>query len=235
MTKLTGPIPGSLTALAKVPVTDFQLHGSGGLCRLDPSSTTVTTTKCGTACPYPTCSCKWAVCQSGAAYNVPAAVAEVMNPTSPFYPLDAACCAAAGFTLRERLVLEGHLDCSVGRPCAVTPQGLTAQTVYYTWQNTPGGPRLLTGTIPPQLGGMTAIERLFLSSNQYMDGTLPPELGLLTAMTYLSLSSNTNLSGTIPPELGGLTAMTYLFLYFNLNLSGTIPPELGALIDLRWL
>jgi hypothetical protein len=108
----------------------------------------------------------------------------VTNPTSPFYPDDAACCVA-GFTLRERLVTDGHLDCSGGRPCAVTPQGLTASTVNYANQNGPGGPRLLTGTIPPQLGGMTAAAFLYLTNNDSMYGTIPPELGGLTGLISL--------------------------------------------------
>ena len=136
-------------------------------------------------CPYPTCSCEWSACPSGAAYNVPAHTAAASNPTSPFYPLDASCCVVPGFTLRERLVLDGHLDCSVGRPCAVTPKGLAAPTVQYLNQNTPGGPKLLTGTIPPQLGLMTAVEYLYLFNIDSMDGTIPPELGGLTGLSLL--------------------------------------------------
>jgi hypothetical protein len=79
---------------------------------------------------------------------------------SPFYPDDPAVCCAVGFTLRERLVLDGHLDCSGGRPCAATPKGLTTTVINYATQNQAGGPDLLTGTIPPELGLMTAVKYL---------------------------------------------------------------------------
>ena len=63
-----------------------------------------------------------------------------------------------------------------------------------------------------------------------LSGTIPPELGDLTALTALRLNGN-NLSGSIPPELGNLTALTALNLSDN-QLSGTIPPELGHLGNL---
>jgi hypothetical protein len=183
--KLAGPIPGSLTALTKVPGTNFRLDDSGDLCRLDALSSTVTTTMCGgTACPYPTCSCRFATCPAGG-YNVPATTTDVVNPSPPNYPTDAALCCASGFTLRERLVAEGHLDCSRGRPCAVTPKGLTTETVVYKDQIGTNGPDLLTGTIPPELGRMKAVTQFVLSGLSAMDGTIPPTLALLTAAKSL--------------------------------------------------
>jgi hypothetical protein len=43
-----------------------------------------------------------------------------VNLATPLYPADDTTCCPVGDTLRERLVTDGHLDCSVGRPCVAT-------------------------------------------------------------------------------------------------------------------
>ena len=94
------------------------------------------------------------------------------------------------------------------------------------------GKNNLTGTIPPELGGLISLEVLSLHNNE-LSGAIPPELGNLANLCRLSLGKN-NLTGTIPPELGGLTKLEWLYLHNN-KLSGTIPPELGGLTNLKWL
>ena len=72
----------------------------------------------------------------------------------------------------------------------------------------------LRGTIPIELGALTALEYLHLYANS-LTGTIPSELGLLsTTMRWLHLSLNT-LTGPIPTELGQLTALLRLELYYN--------------------
>ena len=90
----------------------------------------------------------------------------------------------------------------------------------------------LSGPIPPELGGLSNLERLNLYSND-LSGPIPPELGGLSNLERLNLDRN-ELSGTIPPELGGLSSLQRLNLAWN-HLSGAIPPELGGLSNLRWL
>ena len=90
----------------------------------------------------------------------------------------------------------------------------------------------LSGPIPSELGGLPRLRRLLLSSNQ-LSGEIPPELGGLTALERLSLSGN-SLSGPIPPELGDLAKLWQLDLASN-DLSGSIPPELGNLTNLESL
>jgi Leucine-rich repeat (LRR) protein len=90
----------------------------------------------------------------------------------------------------------------------------------------------LTGSLPPELGNLTALHELLLYSNQ-LTGSLPPELGNLTALQVLSLHSNL-LTGSIPTELGNLTALQWLNLANN-QLAGNIPTELGNLTALQWL
>ena len=94
------------------------------------------------------------------------------------------------------------------------------------------GSNHLTGTIPPELGGLSSLQFLELNANQ-LTGTIPPELGNLTNLQYLHLASN-QLTGIIPPELGGLTNLLGILLHVN-QLTGTIPPELGSLVNLQYL
>ncbi len=83
-------------------------------------------------------------------------------------------------------------------------------------------------TLPPELGQLTALKRLFLDGNQL---TTLPELGQLTTLEALSLGGNQ--LTTLPPELGQLTALTWLYL--SDNQLTTLPLELGQLTALRAL
>ena len=88
----------------------------------------------------------------------------------------------------------------------------------------------LTGTIPPELGGLDSLARLDVYSNS-LTGQIPTELGNLTSLEALNLSGN-DLSGPIPSELGKLTKLKELHLANN-GLSGEIPPDLANLTNLR--
>ena len=98
---------------------------------------------------------------------------------------------------------------------------------------------VLSGTLPPELGNLTALTELYLDSNNF-SGSIPTELGSLTSLTDLNISSN-QLSGSIPSELGSLTSLSGSgFFGAGLNLSnnrltGAIPTELGSLTSLRKL
>ena len=88
----------------------------------------------------------------------------------------------------------------------------------------------LTGPIPAELGNLTALRSLSLRYNG-LTGAIPPELSNLTALRYLDLSNNV-LTGAIPAELGNLGNLERLHLGGN-NLTGMVPPELGNLTFLR--
>ena len=82
----------------------------------------------------------------------------------------------------------------------------------------------LTGSIPAELGNLTALSVLNLDNNK-LTGSIPAELGNLTALSVLNLDNN-KLTGSIPAELGNLTALSVLNLDNN-TLTGSIPAELG--------
>lgn len=65
-------------------------------------------------------------------------------------------------------------------------------------------------------------------------GIIAPDLGKLTSLTYLDLSSLQQLSGELPTELGNLVKLTHFDLRRN-TLSGAIPQSYGALTNLNWL
>ncbi|MDE2761834.1 MAG: Ig-like domain-containing protein [Gemmatimonadota bacterium] len=92
----------------------------------------------------------------------------------------------------------------------------------------------LTGPVPPELGNLRQLRLLSLGWND-LTGPVPPELGNLTSLAWLDLARN-RLSGSIPPELGDLSNLSRLSLWKN-ELTGAIPSELGNLSSLRdlWL
>ena len=93
-------------------------------------------------------------------------------------------------------------------------------------------PHGLTGPLPPELGNLASLERLYLGSNA-LSGSIPAELGKLASLTDVDIGAN-DLTGSIPPELGNLASLRILKLGWN-ALSGPIPPELGNLAALRLL
>lgn len=85
------------------------------------------------------------------------------------------------------------------------------------------------GTIPSEIGLLTALTKLVIEASQptKLTGTIPSEIGLLTDVGHLSFFDQA-LTGTIPSEFGLLTALTQLYLDAN-SLTGSIPSELGDL------
>ena len=69
--------------------------------------------------------------------------------------------------------------------------------------------RGLTGPIPLELGDLTQLERLDLSSN-HLSGAIPPQLNGLERLKHLNLSSN-QLSGPLPRSLMSLELRSFSF------------------------
>ena len=91
---------------------------------------------------------------------------------------------------------------------------------------------MLTGRIPPELGGLGRLTDLVLSGNGLM-GEIPPELGGLTNLQRLELDRN-DLTGLVPSGFETLANLNTLNLALN-ELRGPIPPELASLGNLRQL
>ncbi|KAL4382444.1 hypothetical protein AHAS_Ahas04G0234100 [Arachis hypogaea] len=89
------------------------------------------------------------------------------------------------------------------------------------------------GTIPPQIGNMSRVNRLNFSLNSF-EGSIPKEMWTLRSLQMLDLSQCSSLSGPIPGSIANLTNLTYLDLGTN-NFSGSIPHEIGKLVNLNYL
>lgn len=105
---------------------------------------------------------------------------------------------------------------------------------FYWYNNS----RWLSDTTPCLWFGLTCENGRVVSldlANNNLTGSIPAEIGNLTALRYLGLNVN-NLSGEIPTTIGNLTNLDYLYLSVN-QLSGPIPAEIGNITTLRaiWL
>ena len=111
-------------------------------------------------------------------------------------------------------------------------EGVTVSSGRVTRLNLRG--KKLTGTIPPSLGGLSALKSLVLEKN-FLTGSIPPSMGNLSHLSDLWLKRN-KLTGSIPPELGKLTNLRN-FSAINNQLTGSIPATLGKLANLEelWL
>ncbi len=89
----------------------------------------------------------------------------------------------------------------------------------------------LTGEIPPELGNLTSLRILEISSSQLAE--LPSELGNLTGLENLLIASS-QLTGELPRELGNLTNLEQITLSGN-EFCGELPAELGNLSALQTL
>jgi len=90
----------------------------------------------------------------------------------------------------------------------------------------------LVGTIPPEIGNLSALIRLNLHNNK-LSGSIPGEIGNLSELRQIWLFNN-QLSGELPPEIGNLTKLTHLGVGAN-QLTGSIPASYGNLINLEYL
>ena len=134
--------------------------------------------------------------------------------------------------LRDALAGTGSLDWGLSR--AITDwEGVTVRGTPMRVAELDLSSSGLTGVIPAGLSELTGLKRLNLGFN-LLTGSIPVELGGLSELSYLEISSNPNLSGQIPVELAMLSELAGLWLQLN-DLSGPIPPELGNLTKLEGL
>ena len=91
----------------------------------------------------------------------------------------------------------------------------------------------LTGSLPPDLGTLSHLQRLEIGGNVGLTGPIPTTLGNLANLELLNLEAN-RLTGSIPTALGQLANLEGLSLTNNV-LSGRVPTSLGNLTSLTVL
>ncbi|KAL8130128.1 hypothetical protein V2J09_019283 [Rumex salicifolius] len=89
---------------------------------------------------------------------------------------------------------------------------------------------LLDGPFPGFLGNVSTLRELNLSYNPFLPSRLAPELGNLTSLEKLWLSS-CELFGEIPDSLGRLSKLTNLDLALN-RLTGSVPSSFAGLTSI---
>ena len=160
-----------------------------------------------------------------------------------FWATDSTVCEWEGVTCN----LSCKIDKNNSRSCELDPEEVIGISL-----NSNG----LAGSIPSELGLLSALETVTLSSNS-LTGEVPAELGNLSEMTFLDLSQNklsgsipstiafltslqefrmtaSRMTGAIPTEIGLITSLAVLDLSIN-NLNGQLPSELGNLSSLEHL
>ena len=113
--------------------------------------------------------------------------------------------------------------------------GLLTNLKYLRLASAPkaGDSGRLSGTLPPSLGNLVRLEKLYVYYQTQISGTLPLSLGELTELHYMNIFGN-SVTGVIPESIFKLTPLIVLDLSDN-YLSGTLSEnigELSALADL---
>ena len=154
----------------------------------------------------------------------------VAVPTAASNPGLVADCEAL-LEARDTLAGSGPLNWSADTPIAswdgVTVDGSPLRVTKLVLRDSQ-----LTGTIPPELGGLANLAELSLGDNR-LTGPIPSELSNLTNLESLSLTQN-QLTGPIPAGLSGLSNLKILVLGGN-QLTGPIPTWLDSLTNLQEL
>ena len=163
------------------------------------------------------------------------------NPDQADTDEDGAGDACDAYISSDSLALVALYNSTEGANWANNTNWLSEEPLY-SWYGVSGiGGRVssldlsknkLSGTIPEEIGNLTALHSLSLWDNQ-LSGPIPPELCDLVHLEHMSLGDN-ELSGPIPPEIGNLTALHNVSLWGN-RLSGAIPSEIGNLRVLETL
>ena len=89
----------------------------------------------------------------------------------------------------------------------------------------------LRGTLPDELGILSSLSILDLSSNPFIRGPLPKGISDLWNLEFLIIYE-TQLSGVIPTYLVEMPSLYYIDLEDN-RLTGTLPTEFGEMIGLE--
>jgi len=92
------------------------------------------------------------------------------------------------------------------------------------------GSNNLSGSLPPEIGNLTFLKRIYLSGNPNLGGSIPATIGQLSNLEELEIIYS-SLSGTLPDSLFSLNNLKTLNLFRN-QLSGTLPKDLQRLSNL---
>ncbi|KAJ3669118.1 hypothetical protein LUZ60_011068 [Juncus effusus] len=116
-------------------------------------------------------------------------------------------------------------------PCDTPWDGIQCSNGRVTSLKLPGFQ--IKGTLSDDVGSLSELVYLDLSSNEGLGGTLTPNIGKLSKLTKLILQG-CSFTGSIPNEIGNARSITFLALNSN-KFTGNIPASIGLLSNLTWL
>ena len=90
----------------------------------------------------------------------------------------------------------------------------------------------MTGTIPSELGKCSSLDNLNIAKNRFFEA-IPSSVGMLLKLTTMSMENN-RFASSIPSEIGQIKGLQSITMGTN-SLSGRIPTEVGLLTALRGL
>jgi hypothetical protein len=128
-----------------------------------------------------------------------------------------------------------HVTCSKLLSRSSIPRSIQFYTALRTLEMSDTA---TTGTLPTELGLLTALSTLAIERNRWLSGTLPTQLGKLSSLQSMSLVKLPQCSGPLPAEWSNMTALTKLDVSLNPGLTGEIPELLHnravvGLLDLK--
>jgi len=92
---------------------------------------------------------------------------------------------------------------------------------------------LFTGYVPPEIGLLTNLNKLFLSFNS-LQGSIPSHIGLLTKLSNLDIS-HCGISGNIPKEIFNAQSLLQELWLTDNSIANSIPTEIVLLSKLRYV
>lgn len=128
-------------------------------------------------------------------------------------------------SLRQMKVFDITINSQINGTFPSFISGFTNLSELYLMYNA------LSGTLPSFWGNLSSLKLLFVDANKFT-GTIPGELGLLTALNALSLGDNPSMGGKIPDSLGGMSSLSFLS-FQHMGLSGSIPTSLFSLVKVQ--
>src|SRR5260221_1490577 len=150
----------------------------------------------------------------------------------------------AQIVTQDSLALVDLYNSTTGKGWAFDVNWLTKDPVYKWWgiEVDATGTRvikidlhdnILSGSIPPSIGNLTALQALGLVNNN-LSGAIPESIGNLKNLQILKIGKN-QLTGPLPSSIGNLTNLLFLLINEN-KINGSIPASIGnmaSLIDME--
>ena len=87
----------------------------------------------------------------------------------------------------------------------------------------------LQGTLPTEIGLLSAVTNFGMRWNGGIDGTLPTEIGMMTLLSTYFGMEGIGFSSSLPTEVGRFTGLKSAFVIYNDGFTGPLPTEFARM------